>query len=129
MSYWWIVDYITKDNGKIQPTLIGNRAFLREADAQKFLDGVNATQRVEIIELPTRNPSKASQFIRGKLVKDTKDTSAALTRVKHQKSRNVIEEEVSRPRFKRVGRGLLEGGKRRAGSGDEPKSERHYAIR
>lgn len=84
MAYYWIIDYITKDNGKVQPIILGNRAFTSELGAQRFLDTVTSTRNVEVVELPTRNTAKASQYIRGRLVKKAGNTAAGITRVRHK---------------------------------------------
>lgn len=108
MNYWWIVDYVTKDNGKIQPILLGNRGFLSEDSAEDYLSSIQHTQGAKIMELPTRNPAKASQFIRGKLTK-TEGTSAALTRVKHQKMKRSSEDEEATLKRKRFSRARAAG--------------------
>jgi hypothetical protein len=85
VNYFWIVDFAVTKRGELQPVLIGNRGFYSEEQAMKWKDGVETSPKCEIIELPTRDPSRAAQFLKGIVAKKTGKVSAGLVRARHQK--------------------------------------------
>ena len=108
MNYWWVIDVVTNKAGVEKPVLVGDRHFVSEEAAESFLASVSHTPRAEVVMFPTVNSAKASQYLRGRRIK-TEGTSAALTRVKHQKVKRSSEDEEATLKRKRFSRARAAG--------------------
>ena len=82
-SYFWVVDFSQKKDGRLAPIIIGGRAFTSNSRAQRYIDDSNLSQRAEIVELETSNQARATQAIKAKLITKYRDLDKGMTRAIH----------------------------------------------